>query len=174
MNDTPNTTSERNQTCRSSRTKNFLIAGAIIGALGAGATAFAADGLPSKKGDCKYSSSPAELREKADRKANRFARYVGLSDAQRTQLEPIIDDAVDDYIEHRTEGRALRREAKALMMAGSVDPNAYEPLREDAMEWFDEASSIAMQHALQAASILTDEQRQDLAHRAAKRWKSSQ
>ncbi len=76
MSDTPITTPENQKHSQRGRTKKFLIAGAVIGALGAAASAFAADELQSKNADCKYSSSPAELREKADRKVNRFARFV--------------------------------------------------------------------------------------------------
>jgi len=150
--------------------KGALVAGLFLATLGGGAAAFAADGTSSTKSECKWSKSPQEVRIKVDRRLDRLARYIDLSEAQRQQLDPIISGAIDDYFEHRAEGRELRSEAKALVMSGSLDEAQYEPLRQDAVAWFDEVSSIALGTALEAAAVLTDEQRNEMTAKLSRKY----
>ncbi len=97
--------------------------------------------------------------------AERALDAVGASAEQKTRVREIFRSARDDMSQQRTESSALRQQMQALMAAPQIDAAAAEVLRQQQMAKHDVSSRRMMQAMLDAAAVLTPEQRQKLSER---------
>ncbi len=103
------------------------------------------------------------------RMLERMLDGVSATDAQRAQIKQIAQGAAADLKAQREASRALREQAMQLFTQPSVDARAAESLRQQMLAQHDQSSKRVMQAMLDASSVLTPEQRQQLAERMKQR-----
>ena len=106
--------------------------------------------------------SAEEAREHAGRMIDRGLDRVDATDAQRAQIDTVLDRAVPALYAVREDGAALREESRGLLTAEKIDRAAAEELRQDGVALFDQGSRIMTNAMLDIASVLTVEQRKEL------------
>lgn len=136
----------------------------------AGLAAVAAQASPMGKdghGDCGHRSAAAHRHGGGDgmapRMSGRMLERIGASAEQRDQIRQIMEAARGDMKARRDEGKALRDKAAALFSQPDVDVAAVESLRKEMLQRHDQASQRMTQAMLEAAKVLTPEQRAKLA-----------
>ncbi|HJV61350.1 MAG TPA: Spy/CpxP family protein refolding chaperone [Albitalea sp.] len=87
---------------------------------------------------------------------------VGATDAQRAQIKQIFQQAAADLKGQRDAGRALHEKSLQIFTAPSVDAAAAESVRQQMLAQHDAASRRMLQAMLDAANVLTPEQRAKL------------
>lgn len=93
----------------------------------------------------------------------RLLKDVGASDAQRKQIREIFDAAHKDLKAQHEEGRKLHDQLEALLTAPTVDANAVEQVRQQLAAQHEAGSKRISQAMVDAAKVLTAEQRAKLA-----------
>jgi protein CpxP len=100
---------------------------------------------------------------------DRMLDSVNATTEQRAQIKQIAERARADLKAQHEASRAGREQMMKLFTAPVVDANAVEAARQQNMQRHDEASRRMTQAMVEASRVLTPEQRQQLADRAAKR-----
>jgi periplasmic protein CpxP/Spy len=100
---------------------------------------------------------------------DRMLDGVNASAEQRTQIKAIAERAMADMKAQREAGKGTREQMMKLFTQPTVDANAAEALRAQMLQQHDQASRRMMQAMLEVSRVLTPEQRQQLADRAAQR-----
>lgn len=93
---------------------------------------------------------------------------VDASDAQRAQVKQIMQSAISDLKPQRESGRKLHMQMMDLLSAASIDAGAVENLRQQVQTQQDVSSKRMSQAMVDAARVLTPEQRAKLAERMKK------
>jgi len=101
--------------------------------------------------------------EHMNRGIDRMLDGVNATDAQRTQIKAIVQQAAQDLKGQREAGRALREQGVQLFTAPTVDAAAAESLRQQMLAQHDTASRRTLQAMLEISGVLTPEQRTQLA-----------
>ena len=101
--------------------------------------------------------------------AERALDSVNATADQRSRIQAIFKAAQDDMAKQREGHRALREQAMALFTQPTVDARAAEALRQQQLAQHDARSKRTMQAMLDAAAVLSPEQRKQLADRMAQR-----
>ena len=96
---------------------------------------------------------------------DRMLDAVGASAEQKTRVREILSGARDDIRKAREGDRGLHQQMMALMAAPKVDAIAAEALRQKLIASHDATSKRRLQAMLDAAAVLSPEQRQKLAER---------
>jgi protein CpxP len=100
---------------------------------------------------------------------DRMLDSVNATSEQRTQIKQIAERARADLKAQHEASRAGREQMMKLFTAPVVDANAVEAARQQNLQRHDQASRRITQAMVEASRVLTPEQRQQLADRAAKR-----
>jgi len=100
---------------------------------------------------------------------DRLLTSVNASADQRSRIEAIMKAARDDLRSQRDAGRTLHQQMAALLAAPTLDANAVEALRQQMQQQHDQASRRMTQAMLDAAAVLTPEQRAQLAQKMQQR-----
>jgi Spy/CpxP family protein refolding chaperone len=142
-----------------------LLASAVVVA---GLAAVAVQAAPSTQGECGHRAAAAHHRDSgpdgmAPRMQGRMLERIGASAEQREQIRKIMTSARGDMKARRDEGKALRDKAAALFAQPTIDAAAVESLRQEMVQRHDQASQRMTQAMLEAAQVLTPEQRTKLA-----------
>lgn len=95
----------------------------------------------------------------------RMLAAVDATPEQRAQIRQIMDAARKDLQGTQDARRALRQEAMRVFSQPNVDASAVEALRQKQLAQHEQASRRMSQAMLDAARVLTPEQRQKLAQR---------
>ncbi len=95
----------------------------------------------------------------------RMLAAVDATPEQRAQIRQIMDAARKDLQGSQDARRALRQETMRVFSQPNVDANAVEALRQRQLAQHDQASRRMSQAMLDAARVLTPEQRQKLTQR---------
>ena len=103
------------------------------------------------------------------RMLERMLDGVNATEQQRAQIRQIAEGAATDLKAQRESTRALREQAMQLFTQPSVDARAAEALRQQMMAQHDQSSRRMLQAMLDASSVLTPEQRTQLAERLKQR-----
>jgi Spy/CpxP family protein refolding chaperone len=90
---------------------------------------------------------------------------VDATEEQKDEIQAIIESAGTEIGPLVEDFRDTREEAKALLGAETIDRAAFAKLREDALAAADAVSERAMTAFLDAAEVLTPEQRTELIER---------
>ncbi|MCV2367142.1 Spy/CpxP family protein refolding chaperone [Roseateles oligotrophus] len=93
---------------------------------------------------------------------------VDASDTQRAQIKQIMAAARQDLKSQRAGGRNLHEQSMSLLTAANIDASAIEALRQQMSAQHEEASKRMSQAMVDAARVLTPEQRAKLAERMKK------
>ena len=139
------------------RTRTIALVALLAAAVPAAAFAFGPGGHRGPRAD-----SAEEAREHAGRMIDRGLDRVDATDAQRAQIDTVLDRAVPALYAVREDGAALREESRGLLTAEKIDRAAAEELRQDGVALFDQGSRIMTDAMLDIASVLTVEQRKEL------------
>ena len=115
-------------------------------------------------------ASPAEMEERIERFIKHVAVEVEASPEQTERLTAIAKSAARDLAPLRAQGAEMRKQGLALFAAPTIDRNAVEQHRAKRMQHADATSRRITQALADAAEVLTPEQRQKAAARAA-RWR---
>lgn len=94
---------------------------------------------------------------------------VDATEAQRTQIQAIMKAAAADLKAQHEAGRALHERGLALFAAPTIDAAAFETLRQQTQAQHDAASKRMTQSMVDAARVLTPEQRAKFAEKMKKR-----
>jgi Spy/CpxP family protein refolding chaperone len=94
---------------------------------------------------------------------------VSATDAQRSQIEAIFKAAREDLKGQHEAGRKLHEQLSSLFTATNIDAAAIEAVRAQISAQQDTASKRLTQAAIDAARVLTPEQRAKIAEVAKKR-----
>ena len=103
------------------------------------------------------------------RLSERMLDRVDASPEQRARIRRIMEAARTDLRASHEAGRGLRDQAAKLLAQPSVDAGAVETLRQQMVARHDAASKRMTQALVEAAQVLTPEQRQKLAGMAQQR-----
>jgi protein CpxP len=98
----------------------------------------------------------------------RMLDLVDASDAQRSQIKQIMDGAKQDLKAQRAGGRSLHEQQMALFTAANIDAAAIESLRQQMSAQHEVVSKRMSQAMVEAALVLTPEQRSKIAQRVKK------
>jgi Spy/CpxP family protein refolding chaperone len=90
---------------------------------------------------------------------------LNATDAQRSQIKQIAAAAAADMRSQAEAGRALHMRAMQAFTAPNLDPAAVEQLRQQMLQQHDQMSRRMTQAMLDAARVLTPEQRARLGER---------
>jgi periplasmic protein CpxP/Spy len=107
----------------------------------------------------------------AERRFERTMREIEATDEQADRLRDIFEAARDELMPARADFHAFRDELAALISAPRIDRDAAERLRAERVEALDRASRRMTEALLEAAEVLTPEQRVALVEKfEERRW----
>lgn len=101
--------------------------------------------------------------------SGRMLDAVKATPEQRAQIQKIMEAARTDMQAHREAGKGLRAQLQQAMTQPTIDANAVEQVRQKMLAHHDQASKRRMQAMVDAARVLTPEQRKQLAERMSQR-----
>jgi hypothetical protein len=144
-----------------------LVGGALLlAAIVAAPLALAAGGgwRDGWHGGCDRSSpqSAAELRDRMDGPAERFADRVDATDAQRAEIDAALDTLAPRLWTLKDRHEALRGDAQAAFAEEELDRAELDELRREGLALADEASVAALDAVWRVADALSVEQRREL------------
>ncbi len=99
----------------------------------------------------------------------RMLEDVDATDAQRKQIHTIMAAAMKDMKAQHENGRKLHEQGMALFGAPTIDAAAFESLRQQRQAQHEAASKRMTQAFVEAAKVLTPEQRAKFADKMKKR-----
>ena len=105
---------------------------------------------------------------------DRLLDGVNASDAQRTQIRQIMQQAMADLKAQHESARALHERSVQIFTAPTVDAAAAESLRQQMLAQHDASSRRMLQAMLDASRVLTPEQRAMLGERIKQRQERMQ
>lgn len=101
--------------------------------------------------------------------SGRMLEAVKATPEQRSQIQKIMESARTDLQAQREAGKALRGQLMQTMAQPNIDANAVEQVRQKMLAQHDQASKRRLQAMVDAANVLTPEQRKQLAERMSQR-----
>ncbi|MBK7760940.1 MAG: periplasmic heavy metal sensor [Deltaproteobacteria bacterium] len=138
----------------------------LLSAVGAGAfflpRAFAGGGWGGERGCHQSAQSAQDLRERAEWGASWFYDEIDATDAQRAQLDAVLDEAAPVAFGFKQESKALKGQLADALSAPQVERAALEEVRLDGMDLADRATAKGFDWLARAAAILTPAQRDGL------------
>jgi protein CpxP len=135
----------------------LLVAAMLLAVLSA--FALSASAQPQPGGCGGMGGSP----EHVGRMVDRMLQGVDATDAQRTQIKQIAQAAAADLAAQRAAGRELHARSLQLLTQPTIDPSAIETVRQQMEQLHDQRSRRITQALVDAAGMLTPEQRVKLA-----------
>jgi periplasmic protein CpxP/Spy len=155
----PNTTEEERMSIRRTALIVIPVFGlALLGAAAATAAVRGGHGMPFCHGMSK-DDHKAHMEFVVDRMLNK----VDATDEQKEEIDAILDEAFETVDEKRAEHEAKHEEFKALLTAETIDREALEAMRGEALVHFDEGSAMFLDVIVEVSEVLTVEQREQLA-----------
>lgn len=107
--------------------------------------------------------------ERVDRMVERMLEGIDATEQQRTQIRQIAQAAAKDLQGQREAGRKLHEQMRTLFTQPTVDAAAVESLRQQSVAHMDAVSRRTTQAMVDAARVLTPEQRAQIGQRMAER-----
>ena len=114
-----------------------------------------------------WSSTQAIPVDLVEQRIDHILKSVDATPDQQAKLHAIVEAAVKDLDPIRQQLAGTRKEMAALLGAPQIDRAAVEQLRSQRVAEMDQASKRMTQALLDAADVLTPEQRKTLADKAA-------
>jgi protein CpxP len=101
--------------------------------------------------------------EHAGRAVDHMLDGLNATDAQRTQIKQIVQQAATDLKAQRDTGRGLHEKSLQIFTAATVDAAAAESVRQQMLAQHDATSRRVLQAMLDISRVLTPEQRAKIA-----------
>ncbi|MGV3553027.1 Spy/CpxP family protein refolding chaperone [Rhizobium sp.] len=133
-----------------------LIIGSVAVAIAAGAGAYAYASNDGWGGRQKFMRGYMEYR------LDQMLTEAGASDDQKSKVKTIVTTTIDEVRPEREARMAMRDEIIKLIEAPTIDRNAIESLRAKQMAQFEERSKAIAKAVVDAAEVLTPDQRKKL------------
>jgi periplasmic protein CpxP/Spy len=108
-------------------------------------------------------ASPAEVSAHVEHMLKHLYAEIDATDAQKAQIEPLVEQAVNDLLPLRTQWQTASARAIDGLTQASIDRTALETARETHMQLADQASKRFVQLIGDVGEVLTPEQRTALA-----------
>ena len=108
---------------------------------------------------------PARIGDRIDRRVDRVLRRVDATQEQRDKVAVIFKGALGDVSALGVKPWETREKFMNLLRADTIDPAAFEALRAEQIGAADAASKRVVQAMVEAAQVLTPQQRRELAER---------
>jgi Spy/CpxP family protein refolding chaperone len=149
--------------------KGPRLAAAALFAAVIGSVTLSAWAMPHGGGHGMHGGGPGMGMMFGGRGLERMLDSVNATPEQRTQIKAIAEKAAADLKTQRDAGRSTREQMMNLFTQPTVDANAAEALRAQAMQQHDQASRRMLQAMVDVSRVLTPEQRKQLAERMQQR-----
>jgi Spy/CpxP family protein refolding chaperone len=151
------------QSGRAAWRKQLWIVGALTGLLAAvGFISFAR-----AHGPWGHARSPEEMQERMERHVEHLLDEVDASDAQRTQVDAIVDETAPKMYALSQEGRALREQIKQALLAQQVDKARIAAAHQELDGLATRLTDTALSGLTRVAEVLTPAQRKQVADKLA-------
>jgi len=112
---------------------------------------------------------PLDNPQRLDRMLDRMTETLNLQPAQRDRLRQIAQGAAQDLAPLREQARQLHEQRRRLWTQPTLDEAAITAMRQRTQALHEQMSARTEKGLLEAARVLTPEQRQQLAERMARR-----
>jgi Spy/CpxP family protein refolding chaperone len=143
---------------------------AVVGAFGAQIPAYAHEGSCHSHHHAWHKHhgkmSPQKMEQRMEKRIDHMLDRVKATDEQKQKINAITKSAFTDLQPLHQQRRDLRRKAMALLTQPTIDQAAFQQLQTQQQQLADKISQRRDQALIDAAQVLTPEQRADLA----KRW----
>ena len=94
---------------------------------------------------------------------NRMLTKVDATDEQKEEIDGILDGAFEEFEAKRADHEAKHEELREILTAETIDREALEAMRVEAVEHFEEGSLAFTDVIVEVSEVLTAEQREQLA-----------
>jgi len=157
----------------STRTKTLALVGLTIGvvAITAGFGYARAGFGPSMRGHGPHGMNPEVMRDRAEFMVDRALKYVDATEAQRAEIEAILEQSFQEGLAMREDHGDMHQEIHALLTADTIDRAALEAMRVDKLAKAEQMSLMITRSIADVAEVLTPEQRLKLADFAERRMR---
>jgi len=98
--------------------------------------------------------------EQREARFDKAMDHIDATDDQRSALRVLFEDTLPELKSLHDEGRELREDMQTVFLEPTVDRGEVEVLRVDAVDLFDRATSTMMDLMVDAANVLTVDQRE--------------
>ena len=164
----------RNRRRRASTVRRLVFAGAIaVASMGVGAAA-ATNGVSAFYGPVMHvamNTGGGMGMSFAERRFEQMMSEIGASAEQADRLRDIFESVHEDLMPERSDFHSFREELASLIASPRIDRAAAERLRAERVEAIDRASRRLTDAVLEAAEVLTPEQRVALVEKfEERRW----
>ena len=105
---------------------------------------------------------PAEHRAAVQEIIAQVLGELGATDEQRDQIDAILEPAAEQAEDFRADHEARHEQIRDLLLSETVDRDALEAKRLEAVDRFDEVSQLVTSVVADVAEVLTVEQREEL------------
>jgi Spy/CpxP family protein refolding chaperone len=121
-------------------------------------------------GGCRHhgAESAEEVRDHLDRRVEHVLDEVDASEAQRAQVDALLDAAAPQLFALMAEGRSLRGEVKQALLADEVDHARIQKAQAALDGLAQRASKLGLGTLAQVADVLTPAQRREVADKLAR------
>ncbi|MFK7965353.1 MAG: Spy/CpxP family protein refolding chaperone [Burkholderiaceae bacterium] len=157
---THSSTPDTPQAGRRSRLKTWGLAGALVLTLGVSAC-----------GHRHHHSHSGVSEERVTKMVDKVFSRVDATDAQKTQISSIANQAVTELKPMRQSIRQARGQALKLLSAEQIDRAAIDALRAEQMATADKASTVMSNALADIAEVLTPAQRLEVQDKLSARMK---
>ena len=147
-----------------SQRARLMIVVLVVAAAGAFASIAQAQPSPGPRGgDARHAMHGGPGGPFGGRMLERALDSVNATSEQRTRIHDIMKAAASDVRQQREASRGLREQSMALFAQPTIDARAVETLRQQMLQQHDQTSRRWTQAMLDAAAVLTPDQRKQLA-----------
>jgi periplasmic protein CpxP/Spy len=140
--------------------RRFIVPGALAATAVLGGCGYA--GAGHHGGWHAHHASP-EARAEFMRKRTHWALdYVKATDAQKAQIDSILNELQPEMAKFADEHKALRADAAKLLAADAIDPQEAARVKAAGLQLAERAANTWTEAIVKAANVLTPEQRKQL------------
>jgi len=103
-----------------------------------------------------------QVRSRVTFATDRAFTRIDATDDQRDEISGLIDEALPEMMQYRSQGKDLRQQFRSAMQEDELDARRLEALRQSGISLIDQASRRGLDMMVEVSSVLTPEQRAQL------------